>query len=128
MVHIALTIDTDESKYKSTEDVAEALSNQLNRLDESLTNTIINITSYEGRKHNWEDGDPCPNCGNDTFNVLEPVWDRYASIKDESMKYGNGRLEPIKHIGPDGPRTHIECRECNTVVHTQLDAPIRPPE
>ena len=65
------------------------------------------VTIRHGTTHpDWERGDPCPECGNESLTVFEVARTSYRSAAGEFMRVDDAELT--------GPQVSIGCANCLT--------------
>jgi len=119
MHSIVLTIDGDQLP----EDVVSSLSREPDEdencsvadLQELLQAASPNAVELETptRHPEWEEGEPCPECGNDTLSVMAADEGLYRSR--------NGEFSYLQNDTAVGTKTSILCPKCMT---TLFDTPV----
>jgi len=68
---------------------------------------ILQVKEIE-EHDDWEEGKPCPECGNDLLSVM--------ALEEDKIKSANGKFDFIKKGDAIGPNFSILCPKCMTTL------------
>lgn len=106
ITHDEVEISDDEDHTQKEEQLEEALDEVLNGQDFGPITTQSISVSLGAQHEDWEEGEPCPECGSTTVSVMELDEGRYISE--------DGDFEFMKKGDATGPSLSYVCGECVT--------------
>ena len=107
--HGEITVSGDEDHNEKTEAVEEAVAELLrDGIDLGPIRVEEAKVDLAAVREDWEEGEPCPECGNEEVSVMNLSEDRYSSVDGEFDFRAKGDA-----IGPDV--SHV-CGSCVTFL------------
>lgn len=105
--HGDVVVSGEEDRSEKTEAVKEAVEELLN---ENLGPIVVDdlTVTLGAHREDWEEGEPCPECGSAKISVMNLSEDRYVSE--------GGEFEFVKKGDALGPDTSYVCGNCVTFL------------
>lgn len=107
--HGNVVVSGEEDRSEKTEAVKEAVEELLNE-NENLGPIVVDdlTVNLGAHREDWEEGEPCPECGSAKISVMNLSEDRYVSE--------GGEFEFVKKGDALGPDTSYVCGNCVTFL------------
>lgn len=107
--HGDVTVSGDDDRTEKAEAVEAAVEDLLDETDAlgpiDIEDFAVDLGAH---REDWEEGEPCPECGSENISVMNLSEDRYISE--------DGEFEFIKKGDAIGPDTSYICGNCVTFL------------
>lgn len=107
--HGDVTVRGEEDRSEKTKAIKKAVEDLLDESEDLGPIVVDGLTINLGaHRKDWEEGEPCPECGSTMISVMNLSEDRYVSE--------DGMFVFIKKGDAIGPDTSYVCGDCGTFL------------